>query len=138
MSKLHTIYFSTYGNKSGKPVLVVHGGPGAGTTPKMSRFFDPRAYYIILVDQRGCGKSKPFGEIKDNTTQDQIKDFEKIRQHLNVDKWQVFGGSWGSTLSLAYAMAHPTRVCELVIRGIFLMRKKEVVWFNEGKGFFYQ
>ena len=134
VSKLHTVYFSTYGNKNGKPVFVVNGGPGAGTTPKMSRFFDPRAYYIILVDQRGCGKSKPFGEIKDNTTQDLIKDFEKIRQHLNVDKWQVFGGSWGSTLSLAYAMAHPTRVCELVIRGIFLMRKKEVEWFNEGKG----
>lgn len=134
VSEIHTIYFSTYGNKNGKPALVVHGGPGAGTTPKMSRFFDPKYYYIILVDQRGCGKSKPFGEIKDNTTQDLIEDFEKIREHLNVDKWQVFGGSWGSTLSLAYAMAHPSRVCELVLRGIFLMRKKEVEWFNEGKG----
>lgn len=134
VSKVHTIYYSTYGNKNGKPVLVVHGGPGAGTTPKMSRFFDPKAYYIILVDQRGCGKSKPFGEIKDNTTQDLIEDFEKIRNHLQVKKWMVFGGSWGSTLSLAYAMEHPSRVCELVLRGIFLIRQKEIDWFNEGKG----
>ena len=134
VSNIHEIYFSTYGNPKGKPVLVVHGGPGAGTTPKMSRFFDPKSYYVVLVDQRGCGKSRPFGEIKDNTTQDLINDFEKIRKHLDINKWQVFGGSWGSTLSLAYAMEHPSRVCELVLRGIFLIRKKEIEWFNEGKG----
>ena len=131
---MHKIYYSTYGNPKKKPVLVVHGGPGGGTSPKMSRFFDPKAYFVVLVDQRGCGKSRPFGEIKNNTTQDLIEDFEKIRKHLNINKWQVFGGSWGSTLSLAYAMEHPTRVCELVLRGIFLIRKKEVEWFNEGKG----
>jgi hypothetical protein len=105
VSDLHTIHYEVYGNPSGKPVLFVHGGPGGGTTPAHARFFDPAAYRIILVHQRGCGKSTPFAELRENTTQDSIADFEKLRKHLDVDKWQVFGGSWGSTLALAYAVS---------------------------------
>ena len=131
VSDLHTVHYELYGNPQGKPVLFVHGGPGGGTTPKMAQFFDPKAYRIILVDQRGCGKSTPFAELKDNTTYDSIKDFEKIRQELKIEKWQIFGGSWGSTLGLAYAMEHPHRVTELVLRGIFLLRKKEIDWFYQ-------
>jgi proline iminopeptidase len=134
VSDLHTVAFWTYGNPKGKPALFVHGGPGAGTSPMLSRFFDPKAYYIVLVDQRGCGKSTPFAEIRENTTQDLISDFEKIREKLAISKWLVFGGSWGSTLSLAYAIAHPDRVTELVIRGIFLIRKSEVDWFLQPRG----
>jgi proline iminopeptidase len=134
VSKIHTIAYFTYGNIKGKPVLVVHGGPGAGTTPKMSRFFNPTKYYIILVDQRGCGKSLPFGEIKNNKTVDLIEDFEKIRKKLCINKWMIFGGSWGSTLSLAYSMKYPQNVTEIILRGIFLIRKKEIDWVNSGKG----
>lgn len=134
VSKLHTIAFSTYGNPNGKPVLFVHGGPGAGTNPNMARFFNPKVYYIILVDQRGCGKSKPTAELRENTTKDLIGDFEKVREMLNIDKWQVFGGSWGSTLTLAYSIAHPERVTEIIIRGIFLATKDEIDWISEPKG----
>lgn len=134
VSDLHTVAFWTYGNPNGKPVLYVHGGPGAGTTPKSARFFDPKAYYIVLVDQRGCGKSLPIAELRENTTQDLINDFEKIREKLGINKWMIFGGSWGSTLSLAYSIAHPERVTELVIRGIFLIRKSEVDWFIRPRG----
>lgn len=134
VSDLHTIAFYTYGNPNGKPVLFVHGGPGAGTNPNMARFFNPKAYYIILVDQRGCGKSKPTAELRENTTKDLISDFEKIRDFLNIDKWQVFGGSWGSTLTLAYSIAHPERVTEIIVRGIFLATKDEVDWIAEPKG----
>tara|TARA_E500000178_G_C16922089_1_gene707713 strand:+ start:203 stop:1186 length:984 start_codon:yes stop_codon:yes gene_type:complete len=134
VSDIHTIAFFTYGNENGKPVLVVHGGPGAGTTPDMARFFDPKSYFIILVDQRGCGKSKPFGEIKENTTKHLISDFEKVRKKLKIEKWMIFGGSWGSTLSLAYSIEHPECVTEIILRGIFLMRQKEVDWFNEEGG----
>jgi proline iminopeptidase len=124
VSDLHTIYYEVYGNPNGKPVIYVHGGPGGGLSPRvsissiiidnnslylsyiqMARFFDPKYYRIILVDQRGCGKSTPFAELKENTTYDLVEDFEKIRKKLGIDKWQVFGGSWGSTLSLAYAVS---------------------------------
>jgi len=134
VSDLHTVAYWTYGNPHGKPALYVHGGPGAGTMPKSARFFDPNAYYIVLVDQRGCGKSLPNAEIRENTTQDLISDFEKIREILGIEKWLVFGGSWGSTLSLAYSIAHPDRVTELVIRGIFLISQKEVDWFIRPRG----
>lgn len=105
VNDLHTIYYEVHGNPNGKPVLFVHGGPGGGTTPAMARFFDPARYRVVLVDQRGCGKSTPFAELRENTTQDSIEDFEKLRNHLGIDQWQVFGGSWGSTLALAYAVS---------------------------------
>lgn len=134
VSPIHTIAYSEYGNPKGKPVLCVHGGPGGGCTPNMARFFDPQSYRIILVDQQGCGDSTPFANLEDNTTYDSVRDFEKIREHLGIEKWQLFGGSWGSTLSLAYAIEHPDRITELVLRGIFLCRKKELEWMYEGKG----
>jgi len=115
-------------------VLFVHGGPGGGTDPAFARYFDPKVYRIILVDQRGCGDSLPFAELRENTTQDSIRDFEKIRVKLGIEKWQLFGGSWGSTLSLAYAMDHPDRISELVLRGIFICRDKEIAWFYQGPG----
>lgn len=104
VSDLHSISYEVYGNPEGKPALFVHGGPGGGTYPAMARFFDPAVYRVVLVDQRGCGKSTPFAELRENTTQDSIRDFEKLRVHLGIEKWQVFGGSWGSTLALAYAV----------------------------------
>jgi hypothetical protein len=104
VSDIHTIYYASYGNPNGKPVLFIHGGPGGGTTPAMARFFDPSVYRIILVDQRGCGHSTPFANLTDNTTYDSVRDFEKLRKHLGINKWQLFGGSWGSTLALAYAV----------------------------------
>lgn len=134
VSELHSISYSIYGNPNGKPVLFVHGGPGGGTDPAMARYFDPKVYKIILVDQRGCGDSTPFANLEENTTYDSVRDFEKLRVKLGIDKWQVFGGSWGSTLSLAYAMEHPDRVTELVLRGIFLIRKREIDWFYQGPG----
>lgn len=134
VSKIHKIAYFLYGNKNGKPVLVVHGGPGGGTKPTYARYFNPKKYFIILVDQRGAGKSTPFGETRDNTTQDLVEDFEKIRSLLGVKKWQVFGGSWGSTLSLAYSMAHPSVVSEIVLRGIFVFRQKEINWVQQGPG----
>ena len=138
VSDLHTIYFEVSGNPNGKPVVVCHGGPGGGSTPSMRRYFDPEAYKIILFDQRGCGKSKPHASLEDNTTWALVEDMEKLRRHLGVEKWQVFGGSWGSTLSLAYAQTHPDRVTELVLRGIFTLRKKELLWFyQEGASWIY-
>ncbi len=132
VSPLHTISYSIYGNPDAKKnVLFVHGGPGGGTNPAMARYFDPKIYRIILVDQRGCGDSTPFAELRDNTTWDSVRDFEKIRQELKIEKWQVFGGSWGSTLALAYAQEHPNRVTELVLRGIFLLRDAEIQWFYQ-------
>jgi len=129
VSDLHKIYFEESGNPDGKPVVFVHGGPGGGTEPKQRRFFDPRAYRIVLFDQRGCGKSLPHAELRENTTWDLVADMERLREHLGVARWQVFGGSWGSTLALAYAETHPDRVTELVLRGIFLLRKQEIDWF---------
>jgi proline iminopeptidase len=127
----HEVYFEESGNPKGKPVVFVHGGPGFGTEGKQRRFFDPNAYRIVLFDQRGCGKSTPFASLDDNTTWDLVRDMEKIREHLGIARWQVFGGSWGSTLGLAYAEAHPERVSELVLRGIFLIRKQEIDWFYQ-------
>jgi proline iminopeptidase len=134
VSDLHTIVYYTYGNKYAKPVLCVHGGPGGASSHNTTRFFNPSKYYIILVDQRGCGKSTPFAELRQNTTWDLIEDFENVRKKLGIDEWMVFGGSWGSTLSLVYAINYPERVTELVLRGIFLGTKKEIDWVTENSG----
>ena len=134
MSDLHTVAYWTYGNPKGLPAIFIHGGPGGGTTPDCARFFDPKHFFIVLVDQRGCGKSTPMYELRENTTQHLIEDFEKIREHLGISKWLVFGGSWGSTLSLAYAIAHPECSIELIIRGVFLCRKQEINWFLQPNG----
>ncbi|MGD9799880.1 MAG: prolyl aminopeptidase, partial [Parvularculaceae bacterium] len=119
------------GNPSGKPVVVCHGGPGGGTTPSMRRYFNPSKYRIVLFDQRGCGKSTPHAELDGNTTWDLVADMEKLRRHLDIEAWQVFGGSWGSTLALAYAEAHPDVTTELVLRGIFMLRRSELLWFYQ-------
>ncbi|WPU63225.1 prolyl aminopeptidase [Peredibacter starrii] len=131
VSDLHSIYYEQVGNPDGKPVVFVHGGPGGGVDPSMRRFFDPKVWRIVLFDQRGCGKSKPFSELKDNTTWDLVSDMEKLRMELNIEKWTVFGGSWGSTLALSYAINHANRVTGLILRGIFLLRKKEIDWFYQ-------
>jgi proline iminopeptidase len=131
VSELHEIAFEECGNPNGRPVVFVHGGPGGGVEPKYRRFFDPAAYRIVLFDQRGCGQSTPHAELRDNTTWHLVSDMEAIRAHLGIDRWQVFGGSWGSTLALAYAETHPGRVTELVLRGIFLLRKLEIDWFYQ-------
>lgn len=120
VSDLHQIWFAEYGNPKGIPMIVVHGGPGAGISPNEPRYADPNKYRIIVFDQRGAGHSKPSAEMKENSTQDSIADMEKIRQHLKIDKWVLFGGSWGSTLSLAYGQAHPDRCLGFVLRGVFL------------------
>ena len=131
VSDLHTLYYEQSGNPNGKPVVFLHGGPGGGTNPKCRRFFDPAVYRIVLFDQRGCGKSTPHAELKDNTTWHLVNDIERIRTHLGIDRWQVFGGSWGSTLALAYAQTHPEQVTELVLRGIFMLRRWELEWFYQ-------
>jgi proline iminopeptidase len=130
-SALHRLYFEESGNPHGKPVVFLHGGPGGGTSPEMRRFFDPRHYRIVLFDQRGCGQSTPHASLTDNTTWHLVADIEALRQHLGIERWQVFGGSWGSTLALAYAQKHPARVTELVLRGIFLLRRAELDWFYQ-------
>ena len=127
----HELYFEESGNPRGKPVVFLHGGPGGGTEPRMRRYFDPARYRIVLVDQRGCGKSTPFASLEDNTTWHLVDDVEALRRHLGVERWLVFGGSWGSTLALAYAETHPERVTELVLRGIFLIRRAEIQWFYQ-------
>ena len=138
VSDLHDLYIEEAGNPQGKPIVFVHGGPGGGVSPEHRRFFDPKVWRIILFDQRGCGKSLPFSELKDNTTWDLVADMEKIREMLNIDQWTVFGGSWGSTLSLAYAISHPEKVKGLILRGIFLLRKLEIDWFyQEGASYIY-
>ena len=131
VSDLHTIYVEESGNKNGKPVIFLHGGPGGGVDPKYRRYFDPEKWRIIMFDQRGCGKSTPFAELEENTTWDLVSDIEKIRNHLSIDQWVVFGGSWGSTLSLAYSQTHPDSCKGLILRGIFLVRKKELDWFYQ-------
>jgi proline iminopeptidase len=127
----HKIYFEESGNPQGKPVVFLHGGPGGGTSPSYRQFFNPDAYRIIIFDQRGCGKSLPFASLEHNTTWDLVADIEALREHCQVEKWMVFGGSWGSTLALAYSEAHPDRVTELVLRGIFMGRKHELEWFYQ-------
>jgi len=131
VSDVHEIYFEESGNPDGKPAVFLHGGPGGGTDPKMRTFFNPQVYRIVLFDQRGCGKSRPAASLVDNTTWHLVEDMERLREHLGIKRWQVFGGSWGSTLALAYAQTHPERVTELVLRGIFLIRKWEIDWFYQ-------
>jgi len=131
VSPLHELFYEESGNPEGKPVVFLHGGPGGGTNPQMRRFFDPRRYRIVLFDQRGCGRSTPHASLEQNTTWDLVEDTEKLRAHLGIERWQVFGGSWGSTLALAYAQRHPERVTELVLRGIFLLRRSELDWFYQ-------
>lgn len=134
---LHRMYWEESGNPQGIPVVVLHGGPGVGNSPSMRRFFDPTFYRIILYDQRGAGKSLPHGELKNNTTPHLIADIETLRLYLGVSQWYVFGGSWGTTLGIAYAEAHPDACRGLILRGIFLCRKSEIEWFLWGiKSFF--
>lgn len=134
VSVLHEVYFEECGNPSGKPVIVLHGGPGSGISPFLRQGHDPARYRIILMDQRGCGKSTPFASLEANTTWDLVADIEALREHLGIDRWQVAGGSWGSTLALAYSITHPERVTELVLRGIFTLRQEEIDWFYEDGG----
>jgi proline iminopeptidase len=131
VSDLHTIYFEQCGNPNGKPVVFLHGGPGGGIIPNYRRYFDPTKWRIILIDQRGCGKSTPFAELAENTTWDLVTDIEKVRTTLAIEKLAVFGGSWGSTLALTYAITNPEKCTELFLRGIFLLRKKEIDWFYQ-------
>jgi proline iminopeptidase len=127
----HEVYFEECGNPSGRPVLIIHGGPGGGCNPTMRRYHDPSRYRIMLFDQRGCGRSTPHASLENNTTWDLVADMERLRKVLGVERWQLFGGSWGATLSLAYAQSYPERVTELVLRGIFLLRKSEIDWFYQ-------
>ena len=131
VSDLHSIYWETSGNPDGLPVLIIHGGPGGGSQPVYRRYFDPYKFHIIQFDQRGCGRSTPRSELKDNTTNDLVEDIEKIRDLLKISSWHLFGGSWGSTLSLIYAINHPEKVLSLTLRGIFLCRDKELKWFYQ-------
>jgi proline iminopeptidase len=128
----YEIYFEECGNPRGRPVAIVHGGPGGGCNSTMRRYHDPARYRIVLFDQRGCGRSLPHASLEANTTWHLVADMERLRIHLGIERWQLFGGSWGSTLSLAYAQTHPERVSELVLRGIFLLRREELAWFYEG------
>lgn len=127
----HQLYYEQSGNADGAPVVVLHGGPGGGSGPKLRQFFDPDHYRIVIFDQRGAGLSRPHASLESNTTQHLIGDIERLRETLSVSRWQVFGGSWGSTLALAYAQAHPDRVSELVLRGVFMLRPKELHWFYQ-------
>jgi proline iminopeptidase len=131
VSDIHELYFEECGNPNGKPVVLLHGGPGGGSSPFMRRLHDPSAYRIILFDQRGSGRSTPHAELRDNTTWDLVADMERLREHLGIGRWQVVGGSWGSTLALAYAELTPNRVTELILRGIFMLRREELLWFYQ-------
>jgi proline iminopeptidase len=130
----HRLYWEESGNPQGVPALFLHGGPGAGCAPVHRRFFDPRHYRIVLFDQRGSGRSAPYADITDNTTADLVADIESLRRHLGVERWLVFGGSWGSTLALAYGQTHPERCLGFILRGVFLFRPQEVAWFLSGMG----
>ena len=127
----HQIYYEQCGNPNGKPAVFLHGGPGGGGSTTVRRFFDPKKYHIVIFDQRGCGRSKPHGCLEKNTTWDLVEDIEALKKILGFKKWLVFGGSWGSTLSLAYSQTYPTSVSEMVLRGIFMLRKKELDWFYQ-------
>lgn len=131
VSDIHEIYFEEAGNPKGQPVVFLHGGPGGGISPDHRRYFDPNFYRVVLFDQRGCGQSTPHATLEENTTWDLVADIEKLREHLGITRWAVFGGSWGSTLSLSYAITHPERVQALILRGIFLCRPSEIRWFYQ-------
>lgn len=131
VSDIHTLYVEQVGNPQGRPVVFLHGGPGGGCSTQYRRYFNPEKWRIILFDQRGCGRSTPFAELKENTTWDLVQDIEKIRTHLGIDSWAVFGGSWGSTLALSYSVTHPEKVTAMFLRGIFMLRKKEIDWFYQ-------
>ena len=131
VSEIHELYYEQAGNPDGQPVVFLHGGPGGGLHPEYRQFFDPQTYRVVLFDQRGSGQSTPHANLEENTTWDLVADIERIREHLGIDRWLVFGGSWGSTLSLAYSETHPDRVTGLVLRGIFLCRPNEIGWFYE-------
>lgn len=138
VSDLHVLHFEECGNPQGKPAVVLHGGPGGGSNPYLRRLHDPAHYRIIQFDQRGCGASTPHAELAQNTTWDLVADMERLREHLGISRWQVMGGSWGSTLALAYAQKHPERVSELILRGIFMLRRTELLWFyQEGASWMY-
>lgn len=135
VSTIHELYYEQCGNLNGQPAVFLHGGPGGGLVADYRRFFDPQAYRVVLFDQRGAGQSTPHANLEENTTWDLVADIERLREHLGIQRWLVFGGSWGSTLALAYAQTHPDRVKALVLRGIFLCRPKEIRWFyQEGEG----
>lgn len=131
VSEIHELYFEESGNPGGKPVVFLHGGPGAGSNAAVRRFFDPARYRIVVFDQRGCGRSRPAASLEDNTTWHLVADIERLRAHLGIERWQVFGGSWGSTLALAYAESHPEAVTELILRGVFMLRPQELQWFYQ-------
>lgn len=131
VSSLHTIYYEECGNPDGTPLVFLHGGPGGGIAPLHRRYFDPKRWRIVLFDQRGCGRSRPHAELRENTTWDLVADIERLREHLGVGHWLVFGGSWGSTLALAYAQTHPAACLGLVLRGIFMLRQSELRWFYQ-------
>lgn len=137
LDSLHRMYWEVSGRADGVPVVFLHGGPGAGCHPHHRRYFDPRHYRVILYDQRGAGRSEPVGELRDNTTQHLVADLERLREHLGIEHWVLFGGSWGSALALAYGEAHPERCLGLILRGIFLGRTTEVDWFLNGMGRFF-
>ena len=131
VSPVHTLYYEQSGNPAGTPVVFLHGGPGGGTKADYRQYFDPEAYRIVLFDQRGSGQSTPHANLEDNTTWHLVDDIERLREHLGIESWVVFGGSWGSTLALAYGETHPARCRALVLRGIFLCRRKELIWFYQ-------
>ncbi|MBI2295384.1 MAG: prolyl aminopeptidase [Betaproteobacteria bacterium] len=137
LDAVHTMYWEQSGNPKGAPVLFLHGGPGAGAAPAHRRFFDPGHYRIVIFDQRGAGRSTPLGELKDNTTRQLVNDIERLRQHLAIGRWLIFGGSWGSTLALAYGEAHPERCVGFILRGVFLCRRSEIEWFIYGLRAFF-
>lgn len=138
VSQIHSLYFEESGKQDGLPIVYLHGGPGGGCDKDDRRFFDPDTFRAVLFDQRGAGKSTPHAELKENTTWDLVEDIERIRKHLKIDKWIVFGGSWGSTLALAYAETHPEQCLGLILRGIFTLRRKELLWFyQEGADFLF-
>jgi proline iminopeptidase len=132
LDSVHTMYWEQSGNPDGAPVLFLHGGPGAGASPAHRRFFDPAHYRIVIFDQRGAGRSTPLGELRENTTPHLVADIERLRGHLGIERWLVFGGSWGSTLALAYGEAHPERCAGFILRGVFLCRRSEIDWFLYG------
>jgi proline iminopeptidase len=131
VSDLHTLYYEQVGNPEGKPVVFLHGGPGGGCLANHRQYFDPQRWRVVLFDQRGCGRSRPFAELRHNTTWDLVADIERLRQHLGIEAWVVFGGSWGSTLALAYSQTHPQACRGLILRGIFMLRQQEIRWFYQ-------